>query len=181
MEDYLTVVKDILQQDLQEFTEFLELVEGNSVLEIGSRVGNSLKAMAYRLPKGSRVVSVDNGFDEKFLGVAVDEVLKRNLAQLVDYELHIITGDSHALKIIDQARALGPFDTVFIDAGHDFWEVQLDWLNYGPLGKMVAFHDIQLPSVRRVWNVAKTFGENREIVYSDEMGIGVVWPSRMNS
>lgn len=167
--------KDVLQQDEREFSEFLDLVRGASVIEIGSRAGNSLRSIARRMPKGSRVVSVDNCFDTSFATHSMEPALRENLATLGGYDVHILVGDSRDPEIIAKARELGPFDLCFIDGGHDLDTVTSDWKHYGHMAKVVAFHDLRMTSVRIVWDALPEHFRKKEIVYSDRMGIGVVW------
>ena len=39
-------------------------------------------------------------------------------------------------------RQHGPYDLVFIDGDHSPAGVRADWQNYGPMARLVAFHDI---------------------------------------
>jgi predicted O-methyltransferase YrrM len=133
-------------QDPTEFARFLSLIreqEVKSYLEIGSKNGGSLWRVANTLPKGSRVVSVDlphgdTSFKvtEPNLKICVDELARRG------YDAHLFLSDSTKPETVDAVRALGPFDLVFIDANHTEPYVRKDWANYGPMGRMVAFHDI---------------------------------------
>jgi predicted O-methyltransferase YrrM len=61
---------------------------------------------------------------------------------LQGFDTHLIWGDSTAAEVIEKLMALGPFDAIFIDANHTSLIVEKDWANYGPMGRIVAFHDI---------------------------------------
>lgn len=161
-----------------------------SFLEIGSKFGGSLLRIAERLPEGSRVVSVDmpRGTkawreSEPALKGVIDGLKARG------YDAHLIWGDSTAPDVIAKVRAMGPFDAIFIDANHTTPYLLKDWENYGPLGRIVAFHDIawrRAPEwvgtridVPEFWHVIK-FARHRveELKFcptGKNNGIGVLW------
>jgi len=182
-----------LLQDHREFAEFLKLIRAErieSYLEIGSKNGGSLWRIATSLPRGSRVVSVDlpHG-DTSFkqtqanLEACVDELCRRK------YDARLIIGDSTNPAVIERAQELAPFDLVFIDGNHTEPFVRKDWANYGPMARMVAFHDIshvnqphktkKLPiDAMKVWNEIKGDYRHVEIRHSGPFnGIGVLWRS----
>lgn len=167
-----------------EFAQILTLYtqrQPHKVLEVGTLHGGTLYHWLRLAVPGTHVVSVDSymaGVDNRHLyadwtpdGVA----------------LHALAGDSRDPCIIDQVRALGPFDWVFIDADHYEAGVQADWDTYGPLcapGGVVALHDI-CPSphswlqVDRLWRRIQAQGYiTQELVCAyglDWSGIGVVY------
>lgn len=52
--------------------------------------------------------------------------------------------DTHGDRAIELARSQGPYDLLFIDAGHDHYDVAQDYFDYGPMvrkGGIIAFHD----------------------------------------
>jgi cephalosporin hydroxylase len=179
-------------QDAEEISAFVECVRAEgckSFLEVGSKYGASLERVAAVLPVGSRVVSVDlpNGTKEwKQSSVSLQGVidkLKRD-----GYDAHVIWGNSTDPKIIAQVKALGPFDCVFIDADHRLPGVTADWNTYGPMGKLVAFHDIgwkRAPEwvgtridVPEFWNSIKDGFLHDEYKFcptGKNNGIGVLW------
>jgi hypothetical protein len=155
-----------------------------SYLEIGSKYGGSLWRVAKSLPHGSRIVSVDLGVNGPSLGHCIKTLRKDG------YDAHLITGNSLDLRIIEQVRGLGPYDTTFIDGNHKLMYVRSDWENYGPMSKLVAFHDIgwrrSVPAspnrirVPEFWNSIKGSYRHREILLDPEQnafGIGVIWRS----
>lgn len=180
-----------LLQDLGEFIQFLQLIEANNVrsyLEIGSKHGGSLWRVSQVLPIGSRVVSVDlpHG-DTSFKESQPHLEACVNRLNEIGYNAHLLLGDSTDARIVDKVKALGPFDLCFIDANHTEKYVLKDWENYGPMAKMVAFHDIgwaprpepskKMPiEVPKVWNQIKR--DFRHIVIRGcprDNGIGVLW------
>lgn len=183
--------KTNLLQDLGEFNDFLALIrrEGvKSYLEIGSKHGGSFWRISNVLPKGSRVVSVDlpHG-DLSFKDSQPNlEQCARELRHH-GWDSHLFIGDSTDPIIIAEATRLGPFDLVFLDGNHSDKFVRSDWQNYGPLGKMVAFHDISWPpekpgpkgipcDVRTLWRELKPRYRHVEFCRRrNELGIGVLW------
>ena len=180
-----------LLQDLREFGEFLKLIRENNVrsyLEIGSKNGGSLWRIATTLPRGSRVVSVDlpHG-DLSFKETAPN--LQACIAELKrrGYDSHLFMADSTDPRTVEGVHALGPFDLCLIDANHTEPYVRKDWANYGPMARIVAFHDIawkrvvhdtkKLPiDVPKVWAEIKGGYKHTEIRYCpQDNGIGVLW------
>lgn len=142
MSDYLTAIN----QDETEITAFVDLLVRENVrsyLEIGSKFGGSLWRVAQALPKGSIIVAVDLPDSEgghtasRISLVGCIEALRAE-----GYDAHLIWGDSTDQKTIDQVRDLGPFDAMLIDANHFLEYVVPDFANYGPMSRIVAFHDI---------------------------------------
>lgn len=103
-------------------------------------------------------------------------------------QLHSIVADSTNPDTINLVEPYGPFDWIWIDAGHYEHEVRADWANYGPLaapGAVACFHDILThPShpeieVERLWREMQAQGYvTRELVANrdaDWGGIGIVY------
>lgn len=175
------------RRELAAFTELLQRENVRSYLEIGSKHGGSLWIIARALPKGSRVVSVDlphgdTSFKE------TEPTLKECVVALkgLGYDAHLFLGDSTDQSIVKAVEALGPFDACFIDANHTVPYVRSDWHNYGPMARMVAFHDIgwiQRPQpgkkpieVPQVWNEIKGGFRHQEIkMCPRDNGIGIIW------
>ena len=178
-------------QDASEFDKFCKLMIAEHVrsyLEIGSWKGGSIRIAAKSLPKGSRIVSVDD------MGRPKLQMVLNELRQ-AGYDVHLILGDSIDPKTVAAARALGPYDAVFIDGDHALNYVTSDWKHYGSIGRIIGFHDIarDLPAkgrfgpcqVSSFWNqLDKTRYRTEEIISDmtrmrtdDKVvyGIGVVW------
>lgn len=186
--------KHELLQNRREFEAFVDLLKTEGVrsyLEIGSMYGGSLWRVAHALPKGSRIVSVDYAVD-------TPQALPHLHECIVDlkedgFDAHMIVGDSAAQETVTAAKGLGPFDCVFIDGAHTLEAVTNDWWNYGPMGRLVAFHDISWNStwkskvpgrapkpmgVPSVWEQVKQGHRYKEFKYQmpcNYYGIGVLW------
>jgi len=178
-------------QNRQELEEFRKLIKSESVcsyLEIGSKFGGSLWHVANTMPKGSRVVSIDLPWGD---GSFKDSQpwLEKCVSTLksMGYDAHLLIADSHDPSSVDFAKMLGPFDCVMIDGDHTAAGVCADWENYGPLGKMVCFHDISwkfqtskkaLIEAPEFWQEVKQGYRHREIrLEKKHNGIGVLWKS----
>ena len=155
--------------------------KANSILEIGSRFGECLEMMARRMGKG-RVVSVDLPGIQPWGYPDSEYTLRQRMYNLQsEFDAHLFIGDSSDPDIVSAVTALGPFDLVFIDGDHRYEGVKTDWINYGPLGKVVVFHDIvkhpdgakNAPQVWKLWEEIE--GNKSTFIAKDSvMGLGVV-------
>lgn len=180
-----TLYHYVLPQAEQELQWMCEYIKGcTSLLEIGSNFGGALERMAGVMPKGSLIVSVDAAMDEtpKFLNPvdSLKDVCRRLSIMGANVELFI--GDSHSKSVIDAVSHYAPFDFCFIDGDHSYKGIKADWENYGPMARMVGFHDIHgaLEEPRRFWQDLKATGEYRTAeTMSDDVtrafGIGIVF------
>ena len=172
-------VPQLLAQDWFEFSQMLNHVRGvKSILEIGSRFGQSLARMALVSDVNSKLVTVDLPVDPYSIGADVHGPLTAECEKLRlhGHEVHQITGDSHYPDVADKVRALGPYDFGFIDGDHTYSGARQDWLEYGPMCQIVAFHDINCPDwgVKNLWNDIKHDHPYAEYI-GGEMGIGVLF------
>jgi hypothetical protein len=152
------------------------------LLEVGSSFGGTLKSMASVLPKGSQIVSVDLPIDDtpKFLNP--QHSLKRACKELsmLGGNVELLIGNSHSPLVIEAARRFAPFDFGFIDGDHSYEGVKADWENYGPMCKVVGFHDISgmVEGCARFWRELKDLGKYRTehcIASGSPFGIGIVY------
>lgn len=171
--------------EIARFTDILVREGVTSYLEIGSKFGGSLNRVARALPKGSRIVSVDLPHGERSSEPHLVACVKALWAD--GYDARLLLGDSTSAEVIERVAALGPFDAVFIDANHTLPYVTKDWETYGPMARIVAFHDIsfvprgdragRLPiDVPQFWDSIKGGYRHEEIkLEQDNNGIGVLW------
>lgn len=166
-----------LAQDRDEFRLWLRHVEGASrVLEIGSRFGYSMLAMAMVMNPRGTIVSVDKGPDEELMAVYGDRGQMECWAVCCDAaksyvdDVVSIEGDSLDELTVKEVMSHGPFDVVFIDGDHK--RAHADYLNYGVDAKVCGFHDIA-GLVADDWSQIKRGKRYCEYVFGPK-GIGVL-------
>lgn len=81
-------------------------------------------------------------------------------ANFLHKNFRMISGDSTDQSVLDDAKLLGPYDLIFIDANHTYEFVKADFLNYSKLLRdqagVIGFHDVRCPD----WpGVEKAFEE----------------------
>lgn len=181
-----------LMQDEAEIVALADVIRSEGVtsfLEIGSKFGGSLRRIADVMPVGSRVVSVDLPRGTR-LWRDSEPALRSVMREFKSfgYDTHLIWGRSDDHTVIERVRALGPFDACFIDADHSLKAVTADWETYGPMCRIVAFHDIAWKRqqewigtriyVPELWDELKTKYRHQEIKLDpsgEDNGIGVLW------
>ena len=156
--------------------DLLETLQPARVLEVGAMYGGTLW---HWLRTAVEVVVVDDEMREPDLW--------HDWAEAYGTTLRLVKGRSQDEQVVRAAAAFGPYDFAFIDGDHRYESVRADWENYGPVAKVVAFHDI-LPrdgyGVSRLW--AELTGEHgarymticqNETLEGNEgpCGIGVLW------
>ena len=175
-------------QIASEFAAYAGLLmrEGvKSYLEIGSQYGASLWSAAKVLPKGSRIVSVEMPQKQETADSLTDCIEALND---MGYDAKLSLCNSTDAGVVNHIRAFAPFDCVFIDGNHTLPGVTQDWQNYGPMARMVAFHDIlwdrpvkpgRSPiEVSHLWReIKKQYRHEEFIAPGSEKGIGVLWRS----
>jgi hypothetical protein len=174
-------------EEVEAFAEILKREGVLSYLEVGCRYGDTVHFVGTSLPQGSRIVATDfpahkNGKQSpRHTDSAV--YLQRAVSDLTDNgrPATMILGDSHAADTVAKVRALGPFDAALIDGDHTYEGVAADWRNFGPMARIVAFHDLmgdKSASIgpRRLFNELKATHRHQVIsVDPQSRGIGVVW------
>jgi predicted O-methyltransferase YrrM len=162
-----------------------------SYLEVGCKAGATFDRVLRSLPPGSVGVAVD--LPGGPWGHPSTVTALRQTCQALDADgwvVAMILGDSADPDTIASVASAGPFDAVLIDADHRYEAVEADWRHYGPLARLVAFHDIAAPAghvsaktglpveVPRLWAEIKASGRRTVefVVPGSLMGIGVVLP-----
>lgn len=179
-------------QRADELLPFIALLQQKGVtsyLEIGARHGDTFDMVSRSLVRGSKVVAVDLAGGAWGTPSSL-KFLKEAVGGLAGRDAHMILGDSTNESVIEQVRALGPYDAMLIDGDHRYNGVKKDFENYSPMGSIIAFHDIvgegqatkdgnAYPvEVPRLWSEIKASGDYAEIYEfvgdGSTMGIGVI-------
>lgn len=89
--------------------------------------------------------------------------------------------DTHSEVSRAFAERNGPYDFLFIDAGHSYDDVKTDYLDYSPMvrkGGVIAFHD-SLPRKGydevKVWQYLEVFGDKLNQIGSE---VGIAWMAK---
>lgn len=152
------------------------LHDPQTVLEIGSDFGGTLKGWMLNATPGAVFVNIDDR--------AVDSETWQSWAQLRGSTLHTIRGDSRDGATIAAAQQYAPYDWIFIDADHSYDFVSLDWANYQSMvrpGGIVAFHDINERNgygVSQLWREIQAQGYVTQEINAQLpslCGVGVVY------
>lgn len=172
-------------QDPRELKELLTIISGcSSILEVGSRLGGTLFRMANVLAPHSTIVSIDFPMADGTPRIVDPEKnLRYNCERIsaLGHHVELILGNSHSPGLVEKVREYGPYDFGFIDADHSYEGVKADWENYGPMCKVVGFHDINNknePGCVRLWNELKSQYRSTEIIHDHAgmmLGIGIIY------
>ena len=176
------------QEEIQGFIQLLKDEGCTSYLEVGCRYGDTWHAVGMALPGGSRLVGVDlpgakSGMKNKGGHQNSGGYLKKAGKDLIKHgrDAHVIIGDSQDQETIAKVVELAPFDIVLIDGDHTARGVRMDLRNYGPMARMVAFHDIcgEGKWARQIRPIFKKVADGKRSVTFEHdglrRGIGVVW------
>lgn len=173
--------------ELRRFIDILREAGVRRYLEVGARHGDTFHAVMRSLPKGSLGVAVDlpgaNWGQRGSRSALVRATASLNAA---GYATTAVFGDSRSRETRAAVSVFAPFDAVLIDGDHLYDGVRADWETYGPMARLVAFHDIDGASivngkglaveVPRLWREVRAGRRHEEIVGPERgMGIGVVW------
>ena len=180
------------ENELLQLCERVRELKPKHILEIGSLFGGTLWYFMQNAP-GSQIISVDTGvpsIDHRFEDIESARInLWPEWSKQFDCELVQIRADSTDPKTVAMIAKYAPFDFIFIDGGHFYNTVFLDWTNCWPLlrsGGLLALHDIAYPDgnpdhydVRKLWHEVRDNGIWEEIIRPENpegvWGIGAMW------
>lgn len=158
-----------------------------SLLEIGALYGDTLWTLSRALPPGARLVAVDlpgAGWGRTDAIFHLRDCIAALRAE--GFDATLIEGDSRDEAVLAQVTALAPFDAALIDGDHTLEGVTADWRAYGPLARLVAFHDIDWRQERHraasvievpiLWRTLRErYPSAERIDDPGNCGIGVIW------
>jgi predicted O-methyltransferase YrrM len=98
-----------------------QLMGARRILEIGTLGGYSTIWLAWALPEGGRLVTLE--FEPKHAEVAKKNILRAGLDDKV--EVRVGTASESLAKLVEQGAA--PFDLIFIDANKEGYPEYLGW------------------------------------------------------
>ena len=162
------------QQQFNELEYLLQYVKRcKSVLEIGCCEGRTSAIFAKAMGPGCLL---------RIMDIQEHPELAQNMKGISDW--HFGKGDSKSDAAIEWAKKWAPYDLVFIDGSHQYEDVKADFLNYGPMGKFIAFHDINHPDlgVKKLWREIKEiagFLATECVVTGHYMGVGILKPTAL--
>lgn len=173
------------QQNQVEFAFLLAHMAGaGRILEIGSCFGQSLQLLAMFCAPGAVIRSIDLGVvpEGHLKGLDLKPQLHKVCSELANYgfDVQACFDDSHLRTTRHFALASAPYDLVFIDGDHTYDGVKADWENYGPLARLVAFHDIAHTEseVSKLWAEIKQSGYETTECVASQFGMGIVLMKR---
>jgi len=139
--------------ELQQMLQYIRDNNIRSILEIGSRYGETLWEMALAMPVGSRVVSVELANGPWGRPDSLPQLEKRMKALTMNgYDARLILGNSRDADIVQLAKVSGPYDFIFIDGDHTYEGAFGDWTRYADMGRHIGFHDVNTDlDVAQVW------------------------------
>lgn len=87
--------------------------------------------------------------------------------------------DTHTQQALTFATANGPYDILFIDAGHNYTDVEMDHRDYAPLvrkGGIVAFHDaVHRPQYDADHHVWRYLLDHHPVINRIGHEVGIAW------
>jgi predicted O-methyltransferase YrrM len=168
------------EKEFQVLLEIYRRSQATSLLEIGTYHGGTLYHWLQNSAPAAKVVTADS------YATGVDNRDKYDSWNSNGCELIVINGDTNLPGTANKIEPHGPFDWLFIDAGHYLPEVTADWNLYRPMvrkGGIACLHDIlthpSWPSIEvgELWVQIKNDYDTFEIIadhHAQWGGIGCV-------
>lgn len=177
LKDFDTLWKEIndgqtIVQERVELEYVFNLIKGcKSYLEVGTAEGKSLYVLSHALDPEASITYIDLG--EKHTKPPRDALL----AKMPNKNVTEILGDSNSYRCYFPVKEQ-KFEVVFIDAGHELFNVLIDACWYGPMAtKYLIFHDVNIKDVNRAFEWYAHNVPNKgfyRIINSDTYGYGIV-------
>lgn len=187
-----------IETEIAEFVQLLQEHGVTSYLEIGGKFGDTFGRVMMALPEDAVGVLVDLPPNDRRQGMLRETF---NKIKACRPNVHLLLGNSHDQDIIEEVRSHGPYGACLIDGDRTYEGIEADFLNFGPMCGITAFHDIRaaglhlaeavkgqpylvsgLPDMMApvLWHEIQHAGfRTREIADPDEyVGIGVVFNDR---
>lgn len=166
-------------EEIAALSELLICENVQRYLEIGCRYGGSLQYIAAGLPSGSVITAIDSGRGEGGGRSGQIESLQSCVKELSanGYCAEVFFGNSGDAVTQKFAAQRAPFDAIMIDADHSYDGVLSDWICYGWMARLVAFHDIacEIYGVQALWQKLKRrYAYHEYVAPGSNMGIGVI-------
>jgi hypothetical protein len=176
------------ENELQGFIDLLQLHQVTRYLEIGARHGDTFHSVMTSLPEGSYGLAIDlpGGMWGKATTASSLQAAAADL-RAKGYIIDVILGDSTSAEVVTSAKLKAPYGAALIDGDHRYRGVKQDWINYGSMAPLIAFHDIvgvgeservhgNPVEVPRLWDEIKAECEGciEFVSPGSRMGIGVV-------
>lgn len=170
--------------ELRMLLRFVESLRPDVVMEIGTHLGGTFWAFKQVMNPEGTIVSLD-------IPTRMVDIPERTKRLEGDRpRTHFLYLDSHDANSVDKVRdVLGgkKIDFLFIDGGHLYESVRMDYEMYSPLVRMggwIGFHDINIADykfknpcavvdVNRYWNELDGFKIELSL-YENSCGIGLL-------
>ena len=175
--DTYRVIEDYgIQQVKEEIKQFVEVLIGhgklNSALEIGLGIFGSTHYLWKQIFNHVSTIELEKSRCLSFR----ENYRKHTNRQLFNENSYFYFGYSHLPDIVEAVyKNIGEVDLLFIDGGHQYKEILVDWLLYHhlvPAGGVIAFHDIVATNTGVPEFISQLNIDIKRIVCSKDCGIG---------
>jgi len=162
-----------VKAEIYNVLKFLNNIELNNVLEIGTKGGGTLFLLTLISSQNSKIISIDLPLDKHGAGYPDWKLPIYKSFARPRQKMFFIRSDSHkesTKKEVEKALQSSRCDLLLIDGDHTYEGVKMDFEMYSPLvksGGYILFHDIAkhpIFKVREFWNEIKSNYTYKEFV-----------------